>query len=159
VRRVSRGAAAVAIGAALLACSRSQPPAEYASGLEPLPQDYGSDTVEPASPVMRAPLRSTYDSAVPPPDSYMPPPSSRRPDPAYGAADIPQEGAPQMVWRASPRWAKIKNRDSADSAKRNSRQAKFEAARAKADEVGIENLSQDDIEGLSAEQLKELRGY
>ncbi|MGH9554097.1 MAG: hypothetical protein ACRD3W_32265 [Terriglobales bacterium] len=38
-------------------------------------------------------------------------------------------------------------------------QAKFKAARSKAKEVGVENLSEDDVEGLSPAQLRELRGY
>jgi hypothetical protein len=54
-----------------------------------------------------------------------------------------------MVWRVSPRWAKVK----ADP------QAKFKAAQAKAAKVGVENLTKDDIAGLDAAQIKELRGY
>lgn len=38
-------------------------------------------------------------------------------------------------------------------------EAKFEIVHAKAERVGIENLTQGDIKGLSAEQLKRLRGY
>ena len=38
-------------------------------------------------------------------------------------------------------------------------QAKFKAAQAKAKEVGVENLSKEDVEGLSLAQIKELRGY
>ena len=37
--------------------------------------------------------------------------------------------------------------------------AKFKAAQAKATRVGVENLTKEDIDGLSSAQLKELRGY
>jgi len=37
--------------------------------------------------------------------------------------------------------------------------AKFKAAREKSEVNGVENLTQKDIEGLSSEQLKQLRGY
>ena len=38
-------------------------------------------------------------------------------------------------------------------------EAKFKAAQAKATKVGVENLTKEDIDGLSSAQLKELRGY
>ena len=38
-------------------------------------------------------------------------------------------------------------------------EAKFKAAQAKAKREGVENLTQEDIEGLSYAQLKQLRGY
>ncbi len=38
-------------------------------------------------------------------------------------------------------------------------EAKFKAAQAKAKRAGVENLTQEDIEGLSYAQLKQLRGY
>ena len=37
--------------------------------------------------------------------------------------------------------------------------AKFKAVQAKAKRVGVEQLTQKDIEGLSYEQIKQLRGY
>ena len=36
---------------------------------------------------------------------------------------------------------------------------KFKAAQVKATKVGVENLTKEDIDGLSSAQLKELRGY
>jgi len=36
---------------------------------------------------------------------------------------------------------------------------KFNAAKAKAEKVGVHELTQKDIEGLSGEQIKQLRGY
>ena len=38
-------------------------------------------------------------------------------------------------------------------------EAKFKAAQTKAAKVGVENLTQRDIDGLSFEQIKQLRGY
>jgi hypothetical protein len=38
-------------------------------------------------------------------------------------------------------------------------EAKFKAAQAKAAKVGVENLTERDINGLSFEQIKQLRGY
>ena len=37
--------------------------------------------------------------------------------------------------------------------------SKFKAAQAKAEKVGIDKLTREDIEGLSDEQIKQLRGY
>jgi hypothetical protein len=36
---------------------------------------------------------------------------------------------------------------------------RFKAAEAKAKKVGVHNLTQEDIDGLTYEQIKELRGY
>jgi hypothetical protein len=38
-------------------------------------------------------------------------------------------------------------------------EAKFKAAQAKAAHEGVDSLTREDIEGLTPEQLKELRGY
>jgi hypothetical protein len=38
-------------------------------------------------------------------------------------------------------------------------EAKFKAAQAKAAKVGVENLTEKDIDGLSFKQIKQLRGY
>jgi hypothetical protein len=38
-------------------------------------------------------------------------------------------------------------------------EVKFKAAQAKAAKVGVENLTERDIDGLSFEQIKQLRGY
>jgi hypothetical protein len=162
-----------AIAAALLACSRSQPPAEYAS----LPLE--SPAMEPTSPVMRAPLQAPLDPTRSPPSADYDPltPSPRGHDPyapsnrgdsaypppprsgsAYPPAPVAEENGQRLIWRASPRWAAIKKEGDAPRRKQ-SRNTRFEAAKEKAAEVGVENLTDDDIEGLNPEQLKELRGY
>jgi hypothetical protein len=65
--------------------------------------------------------------------------------------------AVHTVWRASPRWAAVKGKDR--TVVKQDPQAKFKAAKAKAAKVGVENLSKEDVDGLSLAQLKELRGY
>jgi len=62
-----------------------------------------------------------------------------------------------MVWHASPRWAAVKGNDR--TLVKQDPQARFKAAQAKAAKVGVENLSKEDVDGLSPAQLKELRGY
>jgi hypothetical protein len=62
-----------------------------------------------------------------------------------------------MVWRSSPRWATVKGKDR--PAPKPDSEAKFKAAKAKAEKVGVENLSKEDVEGLTLAQIKELRGY
>jgi hypothetical protein len=62
-----------------------------------------------------------------------------------------------MVWRSSPRWATVKGKDR--PASKPDPQAKFKAAKAKAEKVGVENLSKEDVDGLTLAQIKELRGY
>jgi hypothetical protein len=128
----------------------------------------------PSAPVVHAPLppaagyvppvpRPGYAAAPPPPGyaSSAPPmiPSPRPPAP-YGnstyARSEPQT-AGNLVWRTSPRWATIRGKDHAVA--KQDPQAKFKAAQAKAAKVGVENLSKDDVDGLSLAQLKELRGY
>jgi hypothetical protein len=38
-------------------------------------------------------------------------------------------------------------------------EAKFEAVQVKAKKLGVHQLTQEDIEGLSYDQIKQLRGY
>lgn len=51
--------------------------------------------------------------------------------------------------------AKAECRDSVETGA----ESKFKAAQAKAEKVGVQKLTRDDIEGLSFEQIKQLRGY
>ena len=63
-----------------------------------------------------------------------------------------------MVWRTSPRWAAV-NGKARTSVVKPDPQAKFKAAQAKAKLGGVDTLTQKDIEGLSHEQIKQIRGY
>jgi hypothetical protein len=46
-----------------------------------------------------------------------------------------------------------------DGADEQEAEVKFKAAQAKAKKVGVHQLTQDDIDGLSLAQIKQLRGY
>ena len=105
---------------------------------------------ETPAPVIRAPLS--------PPAGYA---SATTSSLSNGADE-----AARLGWHASPRWAAIKgngmlveSEDRLSTSKSADPRAKFKAAKAKAEKVGIENLSDKDVEGLTPTQLKELRGY
>jgi hypothetical protein len=132
---------AIATTIGLLACSTPQSRRSDASD---------SLAYEPPAPVVRTPL-------LPPPAGYAAaPPSSLSNGQSLNAAE-----AAQLGWHASPRWTEIKGEDAlvdCDAACRDPH-AKFKAAKSKATKVGVENLSEDDVKGLTPAQLRELRGY
>lgn len=88
---------------------------------------------------------------------YAPPPPPKYGNATYAQAERPA-GTPNLVWRASPRWATVKREGGTGTVKLDT-QSKFEDAQAKAAKVGVENLTKEDIEGLSMAELKQLRGY
>jgi hypothetical protein len=105
---------------------------------------------EAPAPIIRAPLS--------PPAGYA---SATTSSLSSGAGE-----AARLGWHASPRWAAINGNGmlvEADGRRATSKgadpRAKFKAAKAKAEKVGIENLSDKDVEGLTPTQLRELRGY
>ena len=121
---------------ALLSCSAPRSRTSDASASLPY---------ESPAPVARKPL--------PPPTGYAASsPSSLANDRSADAAE-----AAQLGWHASPRWAAIKGNDALSDS--GDTQARFKAAQAKASKVGVENLSDEDVEGLSPAQLRALRGY
>src|SRR5262249_49436522 len=132
-------AAAIAITIALAACNTTSSP--EASPQAPL-------AYEPPAPVTRVPLS--------PPAGY----ASATTSSLSGGGDE----AARLGWHASPRWTVIKgngmlveNDNSRAASKAD--HARFEAAKAKAEGIGVENLSDKDVEGLTQAQLRELRGY
>jgi hypothetical protein len=165
LRKVLRGAAIAAVGAGLLSCA-PRPPA----AAEPLPPPVA---YAPSSPVVHAPLPPPA-GYLPPPDSYAPPPTGYAPPPTYGEqAEGQQYGAPpqrqygapppqtdpaQLGWRASPRWATVKRGPSTGAVKKDP-QAKFKAAQAKAEKLGVHTLTEQDIAGLTPGQITQIRGY
>jgi hypothetical protein len=160
MRKVLRLTALTAVGIALLSCAPRPSQVAYA----PPPE-----VDAPPPPVVRAPLPPVA-YAPPPPMAYAPrppvgyapppPPVAYAPPPgpygrsSYGVSETPPPAAP-MTWHASKRWAEVKTgaRNGQDS------QAKFKAAQAKAAKLGVENLTKEDVDGLTVAQLKELRGY
>ena len=81
--------------------------------------------------VVRKPPESTQPSSVPP----LPP---RKPEHDHSATSPSREGSGTVEQETV---------------------AKFKAAEAKAKREGVHSLTSEDIEGLSAEQIKQLRGY
>jgi hypothetical protein len=141
VRKVLAATAIATATTGLLSCS-APTPSRSSDAADSL-------AYEPPAPVLRTPLlRPAGYAALPP--------SSSSNDQSANAAE-----AAQLGWHASPRWAAIKGTDALVDcgADCNDPQAKFKAAKAKAKKVGVENLSEDDVEGLSPAQLRELRGY
>ena len=157
----------------MLSCA-PRPPA----AAEPLPPPVA---YAPSSPVVHAPLPPPA-GYLPPPDSYAPPPTGYAPPPTYGEqAERQQYGAPpqrqygappqrqygapppqtdpaQLGWRASPRWATVKRGPSTGAVKKDP-QAKFKAAQAKAEKLGVHTLTEQDIAGLTPAQITQIRGY
>ena len=158
MRKVVHVTAVAAAGLVLLACNR--PPERQAVAYAPLPpaQTYGNASYAHAGMPPALPPR-TYGGApygradvppqVPPPHAYD--------DASNGRADVPQQEQ-RLVWKSSPRWATVKGEANAPAVKRVS-QTKFKDAQAKAAEVGVENLTGEDIAGLTPAQIKQLRGY
>ena len=135
---------------------------------------YGRADVPPQVPPPRAYDGAPYGRAdvppqVPPPHAYNGAPYGRADVPpqvppphaddgaSYERADVPQQDQ-RLVWKSSPRWATVKGEANAPAVKRVS-QTKFKDAQAKAEKVGVENLTGEDIAGLTPAQIKQLRGY
>ena len=168
MRKVLRVTALTAVGIALLSCAPRPSQVAYA----PPPE-----VDAPRPPVVRAPLPPVAYAPPPPvayaprppavyappppmayaprqPVGYAPPPPGPHGRSSYAVSETPRPAAP-MTWHASKRWAEVKTgaRDGQDS------QAKFKAAQVKAAKLGVENLTKEDVDGLTVAQIKELRGY
>lgn len=167
--RSAVGAGLVGFGIGAILGSMMVPPEAY---FGPPPPDY-------YGPVDYGP--PDYDGPVGygPPDSYRPypprsygPPGSYRPrsygappqapdrygDRAYQRPNMPPTAAAQERRPGPTRTATAKARPAAAPVKPDP-DARFKAVQAKAKRVGVERLTQKDIEGLSPEQIKQLRGY
>jgi hypothetical protein len=138
MRKVRRVAATMAVGMTLLSCSPRPPVVNV-----PPREAYA-----PPSAVSRVPL--------PPPVGYAQPPSV--PYDKYARAEAALPPGAHMVWRATPPWAVGKGAPRTSAPQPDS-QAKFKAAEAKAAKVGVQNLTNEDVDGLTSAQLKQLRGY
>jgi hypothetical protein len=156
---------------------------------EPPGGPYGQPSYAPSAPPPPSfYARPSYGRSIPPsygrpsyaqtpqvitPPVYAPPRPTSYDRSAY-AETAPPPPPNNMVWRSSPRWATVKKMPTRATtpapqqrASTTARakpvkpdpQAKFKAAQAKAAKVGVENLTQADIAGLSVDEIKRLRGY
>ena len=147
-----------------------QPPQAYATA------PYGRADVPPQYPSSRSYGGGSYGRPNVPPqypqprsysDSYeRAAPSPQQPQPrSYGGTSYGRAAAPsdeQLVWKSSPRWSTVKSnakKEGATPVVKRKAPDKFKLAQAKAEKVGVENLTAEDIEGLTPEQITELRGY
>ena len=148
--KVLRGTIVAAVGMALLSCT-APPMQENGAAIS-----FGIAGFDIGA-ILGSVLAPAEAYVLPPPPSVIP----RRTRKSYGdhsyarskapspvAADGPQGGAKQ----STP--VKIRTGNVAQEL-----EAKFKSAQAKATKVGVENLTKEDIDGLSSGQLKELRGY
>ena len=87
-----------------------------------------------------------------------PKPVSRVPEPTKASSAESPPPLPQRKSELPPTNASIPSREGSDTVKQEA-EAKFKAAEAKAKREGVDALTREDIEGLSPEQLKQLRGY
>jgi hypothetical protein len=149
VRKVLIVTVLTAVGTALLSCAAPQTPMVNERPAPPM-------AYEPLAPVVRAPLAPPVGYASTPPQLInSPPPLAPDGNSAYGRSE--PTAANNMGWHTSPRWAAILGNDR--TVIEQDPQAKFKAAQAKAAKVGLENLSEEDVDGLNPAQLKELRDY
>lgn len=95
------------------------------------------------------PRQITKASSVKPPQPVSSAPESTKASSAEPSAPLPQR---------KPERPSIDSREGSNTVDQE-REAKFKAAEAKAKREGVDSLTSEDIEGLSPEQLKELRGY
>jgi len=107
-----------------------------------------ASSVKPPQPVSSVP-ESTKASSVKPPQPVSSAPESTKASSAEPSAPLPQR---------KPERPSIDSREGSNTVDQE-REAKFKAAEAKAKREGVDSLTGEDIEGLSPEQLKELRGY
>jgi hypothetical protein len=99
-----------------------------------------------------SPSPAVISAPLPRSGAYAPPISPRYGRSTYARSETPPQADAHMVWHASPRQSAVKTKG-ADP------ETKFKAVQAKAEKIGVENLTKDDIAGLSPAQLKVLRGY
>ena len=93
----------------------------------------------PSPPVGKVPNPINLSSLKPPPLPLRKPSQAKSPTPPSPNASVPPHGTADEV--------------------RHDAEASFKAAQAKAKLSGVHTLTQKDIEGLSLEQIKQLRGY
>ena len=135
---------------------RADVPPQYPSSRSYGGGSYGRPNVPPQYPQPRS-YSDSYERAAPSPQQPQPR--------SYGGTSYGRAAAPsgeQLVWKSSPRWSTVKSnakKEGATPVVKRKAPDKFKLAQAKAEKVGVENLTAEDIEGLTSEQITELRGY
>jgi hypothetical protein len=163
--RSAVGAGLVGFGIGAILGSMMGPPEVYF--VPPPPDYYGPVVYGPPNydgPVAYGPPNSYRPRSYGPPSSYRPRsygPPPQAPD-RYGDRAYPRPkttpAASQAARPVPTRTATAKAGPAAAPVKQDP-DARFKAVQAKAKRVGVERLTQKDIEGLSPEQIKQLRGY
>jgi hypothetical protein len=162
--RSAVGAGLVGFGIGAILGSMMAPPDVYFGPPPPYfygPADYGPPDYD--GPVAYGPPDSYRPRSYygPPgsyqPRSYGPPPGpDRYGDRVYPRPKTQPPAASQARRPAPTRTAAAK---ATTAPVKPDPDARFKAVQAKAKRVGVERLTQKDIEGLSPEQIKQLRGY
>jgi hypothetical protein len=130
---------------------------------KPLPSSWENPQSQPSPP------KRTKASSAKPPQSVskipqptkassvkLPKPVSRVPTKATSA--VPAPSPPQRKPEQPPTNASVPSLEGSGTVEQET-EAKFKAAEAKAKREGVHSLTNEDIEGLSDEQIKQLRGY
>src|SRR5262245_29370454 len=100
------------------------------------------------------PIRTVSEPAKA--SSVKPPrPVSKVPEPTEGTSAEPPPPPPQKKPEQPPMNASVPSNEGSKTAEQ---EAKFKAAQAKAKREGVDSLTREDIEGLTPDQLKEIRG-
>jgi hypothetical protein len=110
--------------------------------------------------IMDSVLASTEAYVVPPARPFYGPP--HRMGKSYSDRSYPRSKTTPVAAhgpRSGPTPSKTVKTEVLAAAVEQKSEAKFKAAQAKAQRDGVETLTQKDIEGLSLEQIKQLRGY
>ena len=160
VMRVIIAVVILAASSPLNGCSRPQQ-AAYAKPLRSSwvnpqsrprpPRLIKARTIKPPQPISKPP-QPTKASSVKPTQLV------RTPEPSKASSAEPPPSLPQKKPEQPPTSASVPSREGSNNVEQE-REAKFKAAEAKAKREGVDSLTSEDIEGLSPEQLKELRGY
>ena len=139
--RIILAVAVLGVSLLLGGCSHSNQAAYANPRPSPLPQMSKASWVKPPQPPVRKLLEPTKASSVKPP----PLPARKLPEPTKVSSLKP----PPLPVRKPQQGLGLVGEEA----------AKFKAAQERAAKVGVENLTKKDIDGLSYEQIKELRGY
>ena len=147
----------LAISLSLSGCSRPHQ-AAYA---KPLPSSWANPQSQPSPP-----KRTKASSAKPPQPVGQRPKRTRTTSakPTQVVRKLPESTQPSSVPPLPPRKPEQDHSPTSETREgsgtvEQETEAKFKAAEAKAKREGVHSLTSEDIEGLSDEQIKELRGY